>query len=220
MALAGVQPDGDNLGPAEIEGHLLLVIPTEYLPAVKTQYNTADKPTSPAVRVDVAVLTQRRDNGDHPVYRGVLWFNVRLLALRKQIGTGETVIARMRQGQKQPGQSAPWYLEDALGDADAVAYATDWLARHPEFEAEAARAVALNAADPANNHPTTATTTPATPQAPSVPSVPQVPATPTPQVSPVAAPTPAAVDPLAQLAGLPPEELAKVLAVLNQQQPR
>jgi len=41
---------------------------------------------------------------------------------------GQKVLAHLGQGQAKPGQSAPWVLEDASGDAGAVAQAEAYLA--------------------------------------------------------------------------------------------
>lgn len=141
MALSSPQPDGDILGPADILGHLLIICPTEYLQEVATKFDKKDKPSPDAIRVDVAVLTQTDEQGQIPVYRGALWFNVMLAkSLRRSLG--ETILARMAQGKGTPGQNPPFVLEDAMTDPQAVAFAEQWLANNPQFEAVAQRTYA------------------------------------------------------------------------------
>lgn len=226
MGITKPAAGGDMLSPEDVNGHLLLVIPTEYVPEIATVYNKAGE-TSRAIRVNVAVLTQQTAEGQHPVYNGVLWFNVRLLDLRKQIG--ETVLGRMGQGAAKPGQDPPWVLNDATDDAGSLAYAESWLTQHPEFEALAAREIAANSglSRPAQPPAPAAAPVPSVPTVPAV-SLPVQPGTPAPGPAP-AVPTPAAtivptINPAAPalgadvLKGLPPEEIQKLLLQLQQQQ--
>lgn len=229
MSISAPKPTGDILGPADILGHLLVVIPTEFCVNIPTVRGESD-----AIRVDVAVLTQTDAAGNHGVvYRDALWFNVLLRgSLKKQLG--ETVLARMAQGQGKPGQDPPFILTDATTDAQALAFAEQWLAANPEFET-----VAMNSYKQANGvsggvtSPAQAAPTPAVPSVPSVPAavaVPSpvaqpgmggqaVPATPAVPAVPAAAPTPAVATPSAadMLAALNPDERAKLMAMLGQQ---
>jgi hypothetical protein len=236
MALSAPQGSGDVLNPADIENHTLVVCPTEFIPHIKTQF-TKDGEISPAIRVNVADLSAE---GGPAIYRGVMWFNVKLYnGLRRQIG--ETILGRMTKGQATPGQSAPWQLQDIMQEANWVQYAEQWLATDlgQSFEllqvediqaAERAasqggqQAAPVAAAPPAPAGPPAAVTPnfggsqpPSAPPAP--PTTPAAPPAPVagPPASAVAAPVTVA-DPMAALAGLPPEELQKMLAVLQQQQ--
>lgn len=192
-------PEGDQLAAKDILGHLLVIIPVEFVESIPTEFGD-----SPAVRSDIAVLTQ----DGQPVYHDVLWFNVALRnTLKQQIGEG--VCARMGQGTKKPGRDAPFLLEEV--SAEDFAYAEAWLAQNPQFEKDAMAKVSGRAglAAPAQAQakpiPAALPTTPSAPSAPAaIPAVVQV-------NPPVAA---GAVDPnaiLQALAALPPEERAKFL---------
>jgi hypothetical protein len=176
---------GDSLDAKDIVGELLIAIGTEVVKDVTTEYGVSD-----AIRADVAVLTQQNeDNSYGVVYRDILWFNVSLRnTLKKQIG--QVVLARMGQGEKQPGKNAPFILVDATQDAQAVAFAEAWMDQHPDFESEAkAKIETVGKVSP----PAPA----AVPQVPAVPAVPQVPqAAPIPAAVP-SVPTPPAAAPTA-----------------------
>lgn len=233
MSFAAPAAEGDTLGAADVLGHLLVMIATEYVPKVITKFTKPGQEGTDAIRVDVVALTQPDQSGQPSIYRDVLWFNVGLRStLRKQIGT--PVLARMGQGTAKPGQDAPFTLVDATQDIQAVQFAEAWMDQHPEFEREAAQKIAggvgLAAPVPAGNValpgvPTVPSQAPA--YAPSVAPVPQAVAYAAPQVPSVApmpaapaVPAPAAptgaID-LGSLAALPPEEQAKLLALLQAQ---
>jgi len=217
---AAPAPQGDKLQAGEVLNHLLVIIPTEYIPSMPTVHGDSD-----AIRCDVAVLTQQTEAGTVPVYRDVLWFNVSLKnTLKKQVG--DLVLSRMGQGTAKPGQDPAFILLDATTDAQAVQYAEHWLNTNPEFEAVARKKLAGAAGLAA----------PAAAPAPAVPTVPTVPAAvapapaasqpfaaggPAPAVAPApqaAAPAPAAPQITAQmLAALPPEEQAKLAALFQGQ---
>lgn len=106
---------GTVLKPADIEGHLLVVEPHEYVASIQTAMGESD-----AIRVDV------HDISDGASYDGVLWFSTVLVSsLKSQIG--RKVLAVMGKGVAKPGQSAPWTLVDASRDDDAVKAATAYL---------------------------------------------------------------------------------------------
>jgi hypothetical protein len=231
---------GDTLPPAEVVGHLLLIAPTGYETGIVTKFTKHDDKPSEAVRCDIAVLTAQNDRGEYGVvYRGVLWFNVIRLSLRKSIpdtANGDAVLARMGQGQAQQGQDPPYVLVDATADADAVAFAENWLTQNPEFMAVAVQTAKQSAAAPAASAPPAGQTVPgvamdAGPRA-TAPVVAPVP-TAKPAPAPVALPgmggqnpgpagaagIPAAQPPAAAdlLAALGPEEKAQLLAALTAQ---
>lgn len=243
MALSAPVADGDQLNPVDINGHTLVVCPTEFIEHIQTKH-TKPGEKSPAIRVNVAVLSQNTEGGGHPIYRGVLWFNVKLYnGLKRQIG--ETILGRMSQGVGTQGNNPPWQLENMLTDPGWSAYAEQWLATPAgqEFEAEAItevnRAAAANAqqaetAPPASNvgsvpppsfgqqGPPALPNIPPTPPAglappsapPAPPVAPQVPAAP---AAPVAAAPTGGVDFAAMFAGLPADEQAKMMALMQQQ---
>jgi hypothetical protein len=110
---------GGSLKPADIEGHLLVVEPTEYVPEIATAMGTSD-----AIRVTVHDLTDQETSSN------VLWFSkVLVSSLRSMIG--QQVLAVMGKGTAKPGQSAPWMLHDASDNTDAVNAANDYLNTNP-----------------------------------------------------------------------------------------
>lgn len=169
-------PGGEVLPPRDLVGQLLIVRPigTE-------QVQTQNYGIKEAVRVDVAVLTQQNADGTWGVVsRDVLWFSGRIIgSLKRQLG--DLVLARMTRGTGKPGQEPPYELTDATTDAQAVAFAEQWMGQHPDF------ATAMQAPAPA-----VAPTSPAPAPAPIPASAP--PAAPAQVLA--AAPVPAAAQPL------------------------
>ena len=106
---------GGSLRPADVEGHLLVVEPTEYVPVVATSFGEKD-----AVRVNVHDITDSETHND------VLLFGTALIgSLKTQVG--KRVLGVMTKGTAKPGQAAPWVLEDATSNAKAVKAATAYL---------------------------------------------------------------------------------------------
>lgn len=104
--------------PAEIENHLLVVEPTEYIEKMSTQMGESD-----AVRCTVHDITSKTTHDE------VLWFSTVLVgSLRSRIGA--KVLGVMSKGVAKPGQTAPWVLQDASGVPEAVKAAQDYLAAH------------------------------------------------------------------------------------------
>jgi hypothetical protein len=230
MALEAPAQQGDLFQPADCLGHTMIVAPTEFIEHLQT-VNTKPGEKSPAIRVNVVDFAAP----DAPVvYRGALWFGVISGNLRRQVGS--FLAGRMGQGQASPGRNAPWQLDDVTGEADWMAHMNNWLDNTPEgvaFQTEAIqetnRAASAAAANPAVAAPATpAAPAPAPVAAPAPAPRPAAPA-PSPVSRPVApapvAPPAAAVAPVAapagdlgaQLAGLPAEELQKVMALIAQQ---
>jgi hypothetical protein len=94
----------------DINGRLLLITPHSVEVGIKTSFGDTD-----AVRADVTVL----DGPDAPTdYRDTLIFPKVLQGqVRSNAGTGRMNLGRLGQGNKKPGQSAPWMLGDPT-DAD------------------------------------------------------------------------------------------------------
>ena len=107
---------GAVLKPADLEGHLLVVEPEEFIENMPTAMGTTD-----AIRVTVHDIT------DGVSADGVLWFN-KVLTRNLRDRIGQKVLAVMGQGTARPGQSAPWILIDASSQPDAVKAATEYLA--------------------------------------------------------------------------------------------
>jgi hypothetical protein len=107
---------GSVLKPAEIENHLLIVEPIEYIESMPTQKGTSD-----AVRCTVHDITA------NTTHEEVLWFSTVLVgSLRSRIGA--KVLGVMSKGVAKPGQSAPWILQDASSTPEAVKAAQEYLA--------------------------------------------------------------------------------------------
>lgn len=200
--------------PADIEGHVLLVVPVEFhehIPNVNTKVGEK----SPAIRVNVADLSAP---GGPATYRGALWFNALLHGgLRRQLG--ETILGQMSKGQANPGKNPPWQLTDMLGNADWVAFAENWL-KTPEgivFETEAQASVVKPGEAQALAGAVAPPPPPAAPPAPVAAPPVNAPA-PAPAVAPPPAAAPSVPAPAANmadaLAALPEEERNRMLAIL------
>lgn len=101
--------------PADLEGHLLVVEPLEYVASVPTAMGDKD-----AVRITIHDIT------DSATYEDVLWFpKVLVGSLKGRIG--QKVLAVLGKGTAKPGQSAPWVLIDATTETGAVKAATAYL---------------------------------------------------------------------------------------------
>jgi hypothetical protein len=106
---------GSDVRPADLEGHLLIVEPLEYVASIPTSMGDKD-----AVRVTIHDIT------DTATFEDVLWFpKVLVGSLKGRIG--QKVLAVLGKGTAKPGQSAPWILVDATTDADCVKAATAYL---------------------------------------------------------------------------------------------
>jgi hypothetical protein len=232
MGLEAPQQMGDLLNQSDCLNHTMIVAPTEFIEHIPT-VNTKPGEKSPAIRVNVADFV---DPNNVVIYRGVLWFGVISGSLRRQIGS--FLASRMGQGTASPGRNAPWQLVDVTGEADWMAFLSNWLDNTQagiDFQAEAiaetnraasqptavpeAAPVTQQAAAPAVASPPAPPAVVAPAAAPVGPPVTSPPPAPTlggpaPAQAPVAAP---AGDVAATLAGLPPEELQKVMALLAQQ---
>lgn len=147
------------LKPSNIVGHLLLVRPTEFRKDVQTkEFGLAD-----AIQVDVCDFNATDDKKQPlpgpTIYKDVLWFNKFLLGLKGQIG--ELVLGWMVLGSAKGSQDPPLMLEDATGDAAAVAFAQSWLSANPGFEGKPAmEAPATAAPQQAQRAPLPAVSTP------------------------------------------------------------
>lgn len=125
---------GSVLKPAELEGHLLVVEPLEYVDQMTTQMGMSD-----AVRCTVHDITAQS------THEGVLWFSTVLVAsLRTRIGG--KVLGVMTKGVAKPGQTAPWVLQDASHVPEAVTAARSYLTAGEEPTASSPPADTLAAA--------------------------------------------------------------------------
>jgi hypothetical protein len=124
---------------ADFNGHLLIVEPIEFKANIQTVNGPAD-----AIEVNVVDLDTNEE------HISLLWFNVALKNALKPL-IGQKVLGRIGQGVAKPGKNPPWLLNDATGDADAVAKANAYIAGAlPKVAAPAtATAPAANINDPA-----------------------------------------------------------------------
>lgn len=106
---------GGSLRAADVEGHVLVVEPSEYVASIATSFGEKD-----AIRVSVHDITTSETHND------VLLFGSALISsLKGQIG--KRVLGVMGKGTAKAGQSAPWVLIDASQDPNAVSAATAYL---------------------------------------------------------------------------------------------
>lgn len=123
---------GEFVAPAKLEGHLLIVYPTGYVPHIQTVHSRPDK-LSDAIKVDVIDLDDVADDGQPgKVYRNSNWMQSVLIAsLRPEIG--RKVLGVMGKGVGKKGFNAPWVLTDMSGDPAARERAGLWLKTNPQF---------------------------------------------------------------------------------------
>lgn len=94
---------GSKFRPADYQGKLLLVWPTEHRTGIKTDYGDSD-----AVAARVVVLDG--DNG-YEEHDNVLFFQAALIGtLKPSVGNNKPVLGRLGRGTSKPGQSAPFIL--------------------------------------------------------------------------------------------------------------
>jgi hypothetical protein len=131
----GSMGGGDMLKPDEVNGHLLIVVPHEYLSNIMTSQGPSD-----AIRVNVVDLDAAGADGQPGrTYRDVLWFpKVLRGSLRKQLEEQGRVfvLATMGRGTQRGSNSPPWVLQDQTGNPQAVERAQAFLARRPGWQAE------------------------------------------------------------------------------------
>jgi hypothetical protein len=131
---------GSGLRISDIEGHLVVIEPTEYIASMTTSYGDKD-----AIRVTVHDITTQETHGD------VLFFGAIIGELKPQVG--KRVLGVIGKGVAKNGQAPPWTVTDASTNADAVAAATAYLTGQvaatitaPATPAPAATTNALDAA--------------------------------------------------------------------------
>ena len=116
MTFSAPSQQSESVKVADLNGQLLIIEPIEYKVGIETVHGPSD-----AVEVNIVNL----DN-NNAIHNNVLFFNVALKnALKAKVG--QKVLARIGQGVAKPGKSAPWILNDATGDAAAVAKANAFI---------------------------------------------------------------------------------------------
>ena len=136
------QNTSSDVRVADLEGHLLVIEPQEYVASITTTMGEKD-----AVRVRVHDISQQTTHED------VLFFpKVLVGSLKNKIGS--KVLALLSKGTAKAGQSAPWILIDATTQGDAVKAATEYMlkATAASFDttSDTAEPVAVMAAESGN----------------------------------------------------------------------
>lgn len=115
MTFSAPSSSTESVKVADLAGALLIIEPIEYKVGIQTVHGETD-----AIEVNLVDLDSNK------TYNNVLFFNVALKnALKAKVG--QKVLARIGQGVAKPGKSAPWILNDATGDAAAVAKANAFI---------------------------------------------------------------------------------------------
>ena len=115
MTFSAPSSSTESVKVADLAGALLIIEPIEYKVGIQTVHGETD-----AIEVNLVDLDNNK------TYNNVLFFNVALKnALKAKVG--QKVLARIGQGVAKPGKSAPWILNDATGDAAAVAKANAFI---------------------------------------------------------------------------------------------
>ena len=115
MTFSAPSSSTESVKVADLAGFLLIIEPIEYKVGIQTVHGETD-----AIEVNLVDLDSNK------TYNNVLFFNVALKnALKAKVG--QKVLARIGQGVAKPGKSAPWILNDATGDAAAVAKANAFI---------------------------------------------------------------------------------------------
>lgn len=116
MTFAAPATSTGGVKPADLNGHLLLIMPIEYKAGIVTSMGEAE-----AIECEVVDLDTNEE------HTSVLFFNIALRnALRPNIGA--QVLGRIGQGVAKPGKNAPWILNDATTNKADIDKATAYLA--------------------------------------------------------------------------------------------
>jgi len=105
---------GDRLAKEDVEGHVLVVEPKEYVASIQTSNGDAD-----AIRLDIHDITEKTSHED------VLWFGAIVGSFKNAVGG--RLLVRIKRGEAKPGKSAPWIAEDLTGNEKAVLAATKYM---------------------------------------------------------------------------------------------
>lgn len=106
---------GSSVTPADLEGHVVVIEPTEYVAAITTSFGEKD-----AVRATIHDISEQATHEDCLLFPGGL-----IAATKGRIG--ERVLGVIGKGTAKPGQAAPWIITDASSVPAAVEAATAYL---------------------------------------------------------------------------------------------
>jgi len=105
---------GSSVTIADLDGHLVVVEPLEYIAAIQTTFGEKD-----ALRVTVHDISSSETHED------VLFFGAIIGSLKSSMGN--KVLGVIGRGTAKPGQAAPWIITDASQEPAAVEAATAYL---------------------------------------------------------------------------------------------
>lgn len=106
---------GSSVRPSDLEGHVLVIEPLEYVTSVSTSFGDKD-----AIRVNVHDISEKQSHED------VLFFSAALVGTFKR-DIGKKLLGKMGKGDAKSGQQAPWILVDLTSNDKAVTAATAYM---------------------------------------------------------------------------------------------
>ena len=136
MEFSAPSSGGEGVSAADVDGHIIVVEPLEYVTSITTSYGEKD-----AVRCRVHDLSTQTTHED------CLWFPMALVGQLKGL-IGQRVLGQMGRGEAKAGQSAPWKITPLNDNADAVTAATAYLTQQTSATLTAPAAPAAPAAAP------------------------------------------------------------------------
>lgn len=128
-------PDNTYANPKDILNHLLIIWSIDYVEHMPSRF-TRPGEKADVVIVDVIDLDVIDPETQQPglICRKNWWRQARLIReLKGCLGNKNPKLAFMVQGIASQGYP-PYELRDATTDGNAVARATAWMQRHPEFK--------------------------------------------------------------------------------------
>lgn len=129
-----VSGSGQNLKPAEVLGHLLLIWVTEYVAYSPTKH-TKEGQRADLVVVDAVDLDQKNpDTGEEGLVSRKNWWRPGPLvdAFRGRVGIKDPMLGRLSRDLGKQG-IPPYAFTSATGSREDVARATAWIQAHPNF---------------------------------------------------------------------------------------
>lgn len=128
-----IEGGGEFIRIAQLAGHLIIAYPIGYIEHMQTRFSTPDKRSDAIVCdiVDLDVIGD--DNQPGKVYRSQRFMQGQVIVGLRSRMNGR-VLGRVGQGVSRNGMNAPWQIQDATQDPDAVARAMAWAQAHPDFK--------------------------------------------------------------------------------------
>lgn len=117
------QQDYDRIGAEDIENHVVIIRPIEYIDSMRVKDDYKD-----AIKLNIVDLT----NGG-VVYRNTLWFNRLIGTFKRALGTPFFGYVTK---EKLPNGYRGWAFVSLAGNADWEPVAQQWAAANPDFFTE------------------------------------------------------------------------------------